>query len=139
MLVSAGQSRGRGAVAGRRAPRHGGPEPGAAAAGRQRRHRHPDGRQGGALPCHPDTLRDALARIGEQAWLGAQQAAVTGLYQRRLVRGGVYAVDGTGRGPDRRVVALVCVSGAHPVIVAWRYLEGAASEKGREAAVTRAL
>jgi hypothetical protein len=103
------------------------------------RHRHPDGRQGGALPCHPDTLRDALVRIGEQAWLRAQQAAVTGLYQRRLARGGVYAVDGTGLGPDRRVVALVCVSGAHPVIVAWRYLEGAASEKGREAAVTRAL
>ena len=30
-------------------------------------------------------------------------------------------------------------SGAHPVVVAWRYLEGAASEKGKEAAVTRSL
>jgi hypothetical protein len=103
------------------------------------RHHHPDGRQAESLPCHPDTLRDALARIGEQAWLRAQQAAVSGLYQRRLVRGGVYAVDGTGLGPDRRVVALVCVSGAHPVIVAWRYLEGSASEKGKEGAVTREL
>ena len=103
------------------------------------RHRHPAGRQGEALPCHPDTLRDALARISEQAWLQAHQGAVAGLHRRGLVRGGVYAVDGTGLGADRRVVALVCVSGAHPVIVAWRYLEGAASEKGREAAVTRAL
>jgi len=37
------------------------------------RYRHPDGRQAESLPCHPDTLRDALARIGEAAWLRAQQ------------------------------------------------------------------
>jgi Transposase DDE domain len=103
------------------------------------RHRHAAGRRVESLPCHPDTLRDAPARIGEQAWLQAHQAAVAGLYRRGLVRGGVYAVDGTGLGAERRVVALVCVSGAHPLVVAWRYLEGAASEKGREAAVTRAL
>jgi len=40
---------------------------------------------------------------------------------------------------DLRVVALVCVSGERPVIVAWRLLTGSASEKGKEAAVTRAL
>jgi hypothetical protein len=101
------------------------------------RHRHAAGRRVESLPCHPDTLRDALARIGEQAWLQAHQAAVAGLYRRGLVRGGVYAVDGTGLGAERRVVALVCVSGAHPVVVAWRSLEGAASEQGK-AAVTRA-
>ena len=28
------------------------------------RHRHPDGRQPESLPCHPDTLRDALRRVG---------------------------------------------------------------------------
>lgn len=92
-----------------------------------------------SLPCHPDTLRDALARVGAQAWQHAQRLALEGWYQRGLVRGGVYAIDGTGLGADRRVVALVCISGAHPVVVAWRYLEGAASEKGKEAAVTRAL
>jgi hypothetical protein len=37
------------------------------------------------------------------------------------------------------VVTLVCVSGARPVIVAWRLLTGSASEQGKEAAVTRAL
>src|SRR6266516_2650982 len=62
------------------------------------RHRHPEGRQEESLPCHPDTLRDAL-----------------------------------------RLVALVCVSATRPIIVAWRVLSGPASEKGKEAAVTRAL
>jgi hypothetical protein len=37
------------------------------------------------------------------------------------------------------VVALVCVAATRPVIVAWRLLEGTASEKGKEATVTRAL
>jgi hypothetical protein len=36
-------------------------------------------------------------------------------------------------------VALVCVSASRPIIVAWRLLSGAASEKGKEASVTRSL
>ena len=103
------------------------------------RHRHPDGRQAESLPCHPDTLRDALRRIGLAAWQQVQRAGVRALYARRLVRGGVYAIDGSGLGADLRVVALVCVSATRPVIVAWQLLEGTASEKGKEAAVTRAL
>ena len=103
------------------------------------RHRHPDGRQEESLPCHPDTLRDALRRIGEAAWLRAQAAGVKALYQRQLVRGKVYAVDGSGLGEDLRLVALVCVSATRPIIVAWRLLSGPASEKGQEAAVTRSL
>ena len=103
------------------------------------RHRHPDGRQSESLPCHPDTLRDALRRVGEAAWERVQRAGVGALYERRLVRGRVYAIDGSGLGADLRVVALVCVSGTRPAIVAWRLLEGTASEKGKEAHVTRAL
>src|SRR6266513_1985089 len=103
------------------------------------RHRHPEGRQEESLPCHPDTLRDALRRVGESAWLQAQQAGVQALYQRQLVRGKVYAVDGSGLGDDFRLVALVCVSATRPVIVAWRLLSGQASEKGQEAAVTQSL
>ena len=103
------------------------------------RHRHPQGRQEESLPCHPDTLRDALRRVGESAWLQAQAAGVQSLYQRQLVRGKVYAVDGSGLGDDFRLVALVCVSATRPVIVAWRLLSGQASEKGQEAAVTHAL
>ncbi len=103
------------------------------------RHRHPAGRREESLPCHPDTLRDALRRIGEAAWLHAQAAGVQALYQRQLVRGKVYAVDGSGLGDDFRLVALVCVSATRPIIVAWRLLSGSASEKGQEAAVTRSL
>src|SRR6266446_9971898 len=108
-------------------------------AGSNGRHRHPEGRREESLPCHPDTLRDALRRVGESAWLRAQAAGVKALYQRQLVRGKVYAVDGSGLGDDFRLVALVCVSATRPVIVAWRLLSGQASEKGQEAAVTRSL
>ena len=103
------------------------------------RHRQAGGRQAESLPCHPDTLRDALARVTAQAWEQAQREGVGGLFARGLVRGHVDAVDGTDLGASRRVVALVCVSSARPLVVAWRYLEGTASEKGREAQVTREL
>jgi hypothetical protein len=108
-------------------------------AGTNGRHRHPVERQPESLPCHPDTLRDALRRVTTRAWAQAQRAGVQALFARRLVRGRVYAIDGSGLGADLRVVALVCVSGARPVIAAWRLLTGTASEKGKEAAVTQAL
>src|SRR5437867_6665230 len=103
------------------------------------RHRHPEGRREESLPCHPETLRDALRRVGESAWLHAQAAGVKALYQRQVVRGKVDAVDGSGLGDDLRLVALVCVSATRPIIVAWRLLSGPASEKGQEAQVTRSL
>ena len=108
-------------------------------AGSNGRHRHPEGRRAESLPCHPDTLRDALRRIEESAWLRAQAAGVQTLYQRQLLRGKVYAIDGSGLGNDFRLVTLVCVSATRPIIVAWRLLSGPASEKGQEAAVTRSL
>lgn len=103
------------------------------------RHRHPQGRQAESLPCHPDTLRDALRRVAAQSWETVQRTGVQALYAHRAVGGHVYAVDGSGIGPQLRLVALVCVSGERPLIVAWRLLEGSASEKGKEAAVTRSL
>jgi hypothetical protein len=103
------------------------------------RHRHPDGRQPDSLPCHPDTLRDELRRLTEKAWRKAQRTGVQALYQHGLVRGKVYAVDGSGLGAALRLVCLVCVSGERPLLVAWRLLEGDASEKGKEAAVTKEL
>ena len=80
-----------------------------------------------------------LSRVGESAWLQAQAAGVQSLYQRHLVRGKVYAVAGSGLGDSLRLVALVCVSASRPIIVAWRVLNGPASEKGKEAEVTRSL
>jgi hypothetical protein len=108
-------------------------------AGDNQRHRHPEGRQEDSLPCHPDTLRDAFRRVEAAAWQKVQQAGVGPLYAQRLVRGRVYAIDGSGLGKDFRLVCLVCASGDRPMIVAWRLLEGQASEKGKEAAVTREL
>lgn len=103
------------------------------------RHRHPDGRQEESLPCHPDTLRDALRRVEAAAWQRVQEVGVAALYQHHVVGGQVYAIDGSGLGEGLRLVALVCVSGGRPLIVAWRLLSGDASEKGKEAWVTREL
>jgi hypothetical protein len=113
--------------------------PGADPGRGNQRHRHPAGRQPESLPCHPDTLRDELRRIEERSWARLQELGVRALYARQLVRGRVYAIDGSGLGADLRLVALVCVSGDRPLIVAWRLLTGSASEKGKEAAVTKAL
>jgi hypothetical protein len=103
------------------------------------RHRHQDGRQPESLPCHPDVLRDELRRVSARSWEKAQRSGVRELYERGLVQGKTYAVDGSGLGPGLRLVCLVCVSGERPLLVAWRLLEGDASEKGKEAAVTKEL
>jgi len=77
--------------------------------------------------------------VEAQCWQKLQEAGVKGLFDRHLVRGVVYAIDGTGLDEGLRLVCLVCVSAERPVIVAWRVLTGNASEKGKEAAVTRSL
>ncbi|MBI2941758.1 MAG: hypothetical protein HYY04_15105 [Chloroflexi bacterium] len=64
--------------------------------GDNQRHRHVEGRQAESLPCHPTSPRDALARVAERAWLKAQKGAVGSLFRRRLIRGAVCAIDGTG-------------------------------------------
>lgn len=107
--------------------------------GDNERHRSPAGRQLQSLPCHPETLRGELARLERDAWLQVQRAGIRRLLDKQLVRGGVYAIDGSGLGDGLRLVALVCVSALRPKIVAWRLLEGTASEKGKEAAITRSL
>lgn len=89
------------------------------------------------MPCR-HAARHAAARVGD-AWAALQQQGVRALYERGPIRGTVYAIDGSGIGPDLRLVSLVCVSAERPIMVAWRLLEGAVSEKGREASVTRAL
>lgn len=107
--------------------------------GDSERHRSPHGRQKESLPCHPETLRDELGRISEADWLEIQQQAVAEIVRRGFVRGGVFAIDGSGLGKNLRLVSLTCVSCERPLKVAWRLLEGDASEKGKEAAVTRSL
>lgn len=107
--------------------------------GDNERHRQGWRRLAHSLPCHVDTLRDQLRRIAARAWQQLQAKGVKALYDHRLVRGKVYAIDGTGLNDQLRLVCLVCVSAERPVIVAWRLLAGDASEKGKEASVTRSL
>ena len=107
--------------------------------GDNERHRQGARRLAQSLPCHADTLRDELRRVAHSAWEKAQRRGVKALYEKHLVRGRVYAIDGTGLNDQLRLVCLVCVSAERPVIVAWRLLCGSASEKGKEAAVTRSL
>lgn len=107
--------------------------------GDNERHRQGEQRLANSLPCHIDTLRDELRRVSPAAWQRLQMLGVKALFERRLVRGKVYAIDGTGLGNGLRLVCLVCVSAERPVIVAWRLLSGTASEKGKEASVTRSL
>ena len=59
---------------------------------------------------------------GEESQRGCKhkKAGVQSLYQQQLVRGKVYAVDGSGLGDELRLVALVCVQPPCPIIVAWR-------------------
>ncbi len=108
-------------------------------AGTTARRRHPQGRQPKSLPCHPDTLRDALRRVAAQTGETGQRTGVQALSVHTLGEEHVDAVEGSGIGPQLRVVALVCVSAQRPLIVAWRLREGDASEKGTEASVTRGL
>lgn len=68
--------------------------------GDNHRRRHPEGRRLESLPCHPDTLRDAFRRIETAAWLRVQEAGVSSLYARGLVRGKVYAIDGVLLQPE---------------------------------------
>jgi hypothetical protein len=107
--------------------------------GDNERHRQGSRRLDQSLPCHRDTLRDELRRLSQSAWERAQRSGVRALYERNLVRGRIYAIDGTGLNDQVRLVCLVCVSAERPVIVAWRLLSGSASEKGKEAVVTRSL
>ena len=112
--------------------RHLGWAPAQIRAGDNQRHRQPAGRPPAALPCHPDTLRDARRRIEARSWAQLHCLGVQAVSARHLVRGQGHAI------PDRRLVALLCGSGERPVSVAWRRLTGSASEQGHEAAVTRA-
>ncbi len=103
------------------------------------RHRRPTGKTDQSVPIHPDTLRDELARLSEADWWALQRERLKRLYARRLIRSQRVVVDGSGLGEGERVVVLSALTGGGLVPLVWLYLIGDASEKGREAAVTRKL
>jgi len=83
-----------------------------------------------SFPCHPESLREEMKRI-KPASLGAfRRRCIGDLFQRRLVRDRVYAIDGTGLGKEWLLVVLLNVSRERTLLVNWRLLAGTASEKG---------
>ena len=90
-------------------------------------------------PYHPDVLREELQRIKIESLDAYRQHCVGVLYQRGLIRSKLYAVDGSGIGPEMRVVGLVCLQKDGPIWVNWRLRTGDESEKGKEGEVVLAM
>jgi hypothetical protein len=113
--------------------------PVALAEGMSARHRRPDGKSDDSRPLHHDTLRDELARLTAADWEHLQEERLGVLYAKRLIRSTKVVVDGSGLGAGERVVQLSALTGQGVLPLAWEYLTGDASEKGKEAAITRRL
>ena len=92
-----------------------------------------------AKPCHPEVLREELARIDVGSLRAFQREGVRRLFLRGLVRGGTYAIDGTGLGTRYQIVGLLNVHSERPFWVAWRVLKGEQSEKGQGGAIVKEL
>jgi hypothetical protein len=92
-----------------------------------------------ALPCHPDVLRQELARLTPESIATFRRTCIRELFRRKLIKGQIYALDGSGLGTRYRVVGLLNVSGDQVWWVSWRVLSGSASEKGKEASVVHDL
>jgi hypothetical protein len=107
--------------------------------GLSRRHRNPEGKTAESIPLHSDTLRDELARLTADEWEQLQEARLRVLYAKRLLRSTKVVVDGSGLGDGERVVTLSALTGHGLVPLVWEYLTGDASEKGKEATITRKL
>lgn len=88
-----------------------------------------------ARPCHPDVLRQELLRIKPESMSAFRQECIKRLWQKGLIKGKVYAVDGSGIGSRWRLVGLYNVQKGRKLWLTWRLLSGSASEKGKEGTV----
>jgi len=105
----------------------------------QRRGKGKEQKSAQSRPYHPDVLRGELQRIKVESLDAYRRQCVKVLYQRGLVRGKLYAVDGSGIGPQMRVVGLICLQKDGPLWVNWRLRTGNESEKGKEGEVVLAM
>ncbi len=103
------------------------------------RHRTAAGKTDESIPVHIDTLRDELARLTAQEWEWLQEERLRVLYAKRLVRSTKMVVDGSGLGDGERLVTLSALTGHGLIPLVWEFLTGDASEKGKEAVITRKL
>ena len=90
-------------------------------------------------PYHPDVMRGELQRVKIESLDAYRRHCVGVLYQRGLIRSKLYAVDGSGIGPEMRVVGLICLQKDGPLWVNWRLRTGNESEKGKEGGVVLAM
>lgn len=88
-----------------------------------------------SLPYHPEVLRQELQRIDLDSLAEFRRTCIRTLFERGLVKGKTYAVDGSGLGADIRVVGLLNVHRECPLWINWRVRTGSESEKGQEASV----
>jgi len=90
-------------------------------------------------PFHPDVFREEMLRIDMASLEGFRRRCVKALFARGLVRGKVYGIDGSGIGPEMRVVGLLCLQKDGPLWVNWRLRTGNESEKGKEGEVVLSM
>jgi hypothetical protein len=105
----------------------------------QRRGKGKETKSARSRPYHPDVLREELQRIRVESLDAYRRHCVRALYKRRLIRSKLYAVDGSGIGPEMRVVGLICLQKDGPLWVNWRLRTGNESEKGKEGEVVLAM
>jgi len=105
----------------------------------QRRGKGKETKSAQSRPYHPDVLREELQRIKVESLEAFRRHCIGVLYKRGLIRSKLYAVDGSGIGPEMRVVGLICMQKDGPLWVNWRLRTGSASEKGKEGEVVLAM
>jgi len=105
----------------------------------QRHHSSHEAKGEESKPCHIDVLRQELARIDLASLDAFRKKCIRQLFERKLVRGKLYAIDGTGLKEGYRVVGLLNVHKDRALWLSWRVIEGRASEKGKEASVVRSM
>jgi len=105
----------------------------------QRRGKGKEQKSAYSRPYHPDVLREELQRIKVESLDAYRRHCVGVLYKRGLIRSKLYAVDGSGIGPEMRVVGLICLQKDGPLWVNWRLRTGNESEKGKEGEVVLAM
>ena len=107
--------------------------------GFNRRHNGACGEGKRARPCHVEVLREELTRVELESLAEFGRQCVKELFKRKLVKGKVCAIDGSGLHKHHRVVGLLSVYKGQPLWLSWRVLKGKESEKGQEAKVVRSL
>lgn len=103
------------------------------------RHRAEAGKAETSKPCHPDVLREELARIDLQSIAAFRQRAIEQLFKRGLVKGRTYAIDGTGLKDRHRLVGVLNIHADRALWLNWRLLDAHASEKGQGAHLVRQM